>query len=74
MGQKPSVQKPYHPPLILTFPWELIAIIMSFMDKHFELAFATTCKTLYERYELYYTTHGTSSIAVVIASKNSTAV
>ena len=27
---------------------------MSFKDKSFELALAKTCKTLYERYELYY--------------------
>ena len=40
--------------LILAIPWELIAIIMSFKDKGFELAFARTCKTLYKRYELYY--------------------
>ena len=47
-------QKPYQPSLILTFPQKLIVIIMSFKDKSFELALATTCKILYERYELYY--------------------
>jgi len=46
-------QTPYYPPLISTFPWELIAI-MSFEDQSFELALAMACKTLYERYELYY--------------------
>ena len=54
MGQTPSVQKTYIPPLILTFPWELIAIIMPSKNKSFELALGMTCKTLYGRYELYY--------------------
>jgi hypothetical protein len=39
---------------ILTFPWELIALIMSFKDHNFEIAVATTCKTLYECYKKYY--------------------
>ena len=55
MGQTPSMlTTEQQTSLILTFPQELTAIIMSFKDKSFELALATTCKTLYERYELYY--------------------
>jgi len=58
MGQNPSTsitEKPaYIPPLILTFTQELIATIMLFKYKRLELKLARTCKTLYERYELYY--------------------
>ena len=54
MGQTPSIPTTEQPSLILTFPQELFAIIMSFKDQSFELVLATTCKILYERYELYY--------------------
>lgn len=39
---------------MLTIPQELVASIMSFKEKSFELALARICKALYELYEQHY--------------------